>query len=236
MLVCQAGVWWYELAGDQKGPESYDVKDGSVVFLSQQRQQELEQTLAFVKQTPWNHFARKNIAYLYAIANGAEFIWDFDDDNSLFPGESLQKFTDASNGQNVTVLQVDTVNNKACGSFNPYHFFGPTADSIWPRGYPLGDIRKAECQLNSTYCRHIVPATDIGIYQSIADRDPDVDAIYRLTRDLPIYFSGAPENHPVVVPPNTLSPMNAQAALFHRSAMWSLFLPTTVHGRVSDSK
>jgi len=81
-----------------------------------------------------------------------------------------------------------------------------------------------------------VPAAAIGIYQSIADGDPDVDAIYRLTRELPVHFDGAPENYPVVVPPETLSPMNAQAALFHRSAMWSLFLPTTVHGRVSDSK
>ena len=28
-------------------------------------------------------FGRKNIGYLYAIANGAAVIWDFDDDNIL---------------------------------------------------------------------------------------------------------------------------------------------------------
>ena len=48
----------------------------------------------------------------YAITNGAEIIWDVDSDNSLFPGEGLQKFIDASNWHNVKVLQVDNVDNK----------------------------------------------------------------------------------------------------------------------------
>ena len=32
---------------------------------------------------PWKSFGRKNIGYLYAIANGASAIWDFDDDNIM---------------------------------------------------------------------------------------------------------------------------------------------------------
>ena len=30
---------------------------------------------------PWNHFGRKNVGFLYAIAHGAHVIYDTDDDN-----------------------------------------------------------------------------------------------------------------------------------------------------------
>ena len=38
---------------------------------------------SFVESLPWHSFGRKNIGYLYAIANGAKYIWDFDDDNII---------------------------------------------------------------------------------------------------------------------------------------------------------
>jgi hypothetical protein len=236
--------WCLVVAGDEKGPESYDIQNakGTVVFLSRERQKELEKYLEFAKETPWNHFARKNIAYLYAIANGAHFIWDFDDDNILYPNETLSRYTvNAANAfnsnrphQTTTILVPELQNSTECGVFNPYPFYRPSVIDIWPRGYPLDKINSAECQLRDRYCLREVPSHRIGIFQSVADKDPDVDAIYRLTRALPIHFKGAVEDHPVVVPPHTMSPMNAQASLFSRVAMWSLFLPTTVHGRVSD--
>ena len=37
----------------------------------------------FVNQLPWKSFGRKNAGYLYAISQGANVIWDFDDDNML---------------------------------------------------------------------------------------------------------------------------------------------------------
>ena len=37
----------------------------------------------FINDMPWHSFGRKNIGYLYAIANAAQVIWDFDDDNIL---------------------------------------------------------------------------------------------------------------------------------------------------------
>lgn len=36
-----------------------------------------------VDHTPWRHFGRKNIGFLYAIEHGAEVIYDTDDDNRL---------------------------------------------------------------------------------------------------------------------------------------------------------
>lgn len=34
---------------------------------------------AFVHMLPWNHFGRKNVGFLYAIQQGAQRVWDFDD-------------------------------------------------------------------------------------------------------------------------------------------------------------
>jgi len=62
-----------------------------------------------------------------------------------------------------------------------------------------------------------------------------VDAIYRLTRTLPLDFARADPAACLVVPPSTFVPFDAQATLFARPEMlWALYLPITVHGRVSD--
>ncbi len=237
-------------AGDIKGPSSatYPIQNNNgnndtktVVLLSRERQEELEKYFFVKLLTPWNHFlARKNIAYLYAIANGAQFIWDFDD-NMLFPNQTLSRYTDNHHHQEhhtTTVLVAELQNATECGVFNPYPFFRPSDEVgtiIWPRGYPLDKINAAECQLKHHYCTRNVSSHKIGIYQSVADQNPDVDAIYHLTRSLPVTFRGPVEDHPVLVPPHTMSPMNAQASLVSRIAMWSLFLPaTTTTGRVSD--
>ena len=53
----------------------------NVIFLSDEDQMKMNNK--FVQSLPWKSFGRKNVGYLYAIANGARSIWDFDDDNSL---------------------------------------------------------------------------------------------------------------------------------------------------------
>lgn len=128
--------WCLVVAGDRKGPGRYEIPRGQVVFLSHERQEELAQHIPFVQRMPWNHFARKNVAYLYAIANGAEYIWDFDDDNDLMPGKLLNAYTNQDPSTPQQVLQVDNRNNTACQVYNPYSFFQPSALGIWPRGYP----------------------------------------------------------------------------------------------------
>jgi len=74
----------------------------------------------------------------------------------------------------------------------------------------------------------------VTIVQSLADNDPDVDAIYRLTRKLPVKFSHEDSAGIEVIPEGVLSPFNAQATIFSRSAFWGLLLPISVSGRVSD--
>ena len=79
-----------------------------------------------------------------------------------------------------------------------------------------------------------MPGADIGVVQSAADHDPDVDGIYRLTQELPFYFGKPSETKPILIPERSLTPFNAQACLFKKSAFFMLFLPISVHGRVSD--
>ena len=67
----------------------------NIVFLSDTSQNNFNND--FVEAMPWFSFGRKNVGYIYAIANGAKVIWDFDDDNILkfwmkgaSPDESLE--------------------------------------------------------------------------------------------------------------------------------------------------
>merc|ERR1712196_117509 len=69
-----------------------------------------------------------------------------------------------------------------------------------------------------------------------ADEDPDVDALFRLTRQLPCSFNGMPQDSKGIlsIPNNVYVPYNAQATVHLEDAFWGLLLPVTVHGRVSD--
>ena len=55
---------------------------------------------------------------------------------------------------------------------NPYAYFG--FPHIWPRGYPLDEIRP-QAQMERFSRMQAKPL----ILQGLADKDPDVDAIFR---------------------------------------------------------
>jgi hypothetical protein len=116
--------------------------------------------------------------------------------------------------------------------FNPYPALGSTHFS-WPRGFPLEQINNETTrEAKAVVPTHINPAT-IGVVQALANFNPDVDAIYRLTRPLPLDFEGGIPR-PFILPAHTYTPFNGQATLFYSRAAWALYLPVTVHGRVSD--
>ena len=74
---------------------------------------------------------------------------------------------------------------------------------------------------------------EVGVIQYLADSNPDIDAIHRLSKPLPMTFPLDGEL-PVLVPTHAYSPYNAQATIHTRNAMFAMFLPSTVPGRVSD--
>lgn len=175
---------------------------------------------------PWNHFGRKNIGYMYAIDSGAKKIWDFDDDNDGMV--DLQQIQ--SNIR--TVCQTENFN------LNPYMYFGVNETISWPRGFPLDFILNKD-SFNFQTCDSGNDFEKVAVVQSLANKQPDVDGMYRLTRKTPFDFTSSPgDKLPNLILPNTVfTPFNAQATMWVDSSLDNLallLLPTTVHGRVAD--
>lgn len=204
--------WRTIVVGDRKSPA--DWKCDGVEFLSAETQEASEYHIA--KALPWNHYCRKMVGYVDAIKAGAQIIFDTDDDNIPKPSWGVPDFA----GEFET-----TVSNG--GFVNVYKFF--TDMHIWARGFPLNRIldETAERARGELTSRTI----EVGVWQGLADGDPDVDAIYRLTNNTACYFR---ERAPVVLARGTLSPFNSQNTAFRRELFPLLYLPAHVTFRFTD--
>jgi hypothetical protein len=150
--------------------------------------------------------------YLYAIQQGADIIADTDDDN--IPLENWGKIEFQGEYQ--------TIPNNS-GYVNVYSYF--SSKKIWPRGFPLKLI-------NSAPPRDITKShQQIGIWQYLADREPDVDAIYRLVIGKELVFDKRPE---IVLGEGTISPFNSQNTFFRKEFFSLLYLPSFVTFRFTD--
>ncbi len=203
--------WRLIVVADQKTPADWSLDFCD--FLSVEEQYKLPYRI--IRYLPWNHYCRKNIGYLYAIERGAKIIYDTDDDN--FP--SSKEITYLPEMSQITGISTDQE------AFNVYEYFGQP--DIWPRGFPLREIaRRSQYQLTSE-------TVHIPIQQGLVDNDPDVDAIFRLTRkDYPIVFDAL--QGPIALLQKTLCPFNSQNTIFHYSGFWGLVLPISTSFRVCD--
>ena len=217
------------VVGDKKTNHTewteFEAAHENVMYLPPMQQDALG--FEVMRHIPWNHFGRKSVGFLVAIKNGADIIYDFDDDNHL------------------TISSLEEVNRlKVVGLttdhhvFNPYPYFKAQHEKeeafAWPRGFPLGFINDEETYVanGKTTARDDIKGERLAVIQSLADHDPDVDAIYRLTRRLPLHFQKKKE---LIVPPRgAFTPWNAQAVLLRKPSFFGLLLPITVTGRVSD--
>lgn len=83
--------WCTVIVADKKTPVSAwdDVTaSGRVTLLTVEEQGQLGFRIAAL--LPWNHFGRKNIGFLYAIREGARYVYDTDDDNILKEGDGVK--------------------------------------------------------------------------------------------------------------------------------------------------
>jgi len=216
----------------------------NVFFFSLDKQREWQQIKgpfgSFVTSIPRNSFSRKNIGYLFAILHGAEFIFDFDDDNFIKiddNGDPLEILPEQDSENNNTIMLKDvSVVMQGLNTFNHHPIMGASIPDSWPRGFPMDLI-----QNNNTW-GHIAYQTDIpfdssgkriGVIQFVADGNPDIDAIHRLSKPLLVTFSFESAK-PVLVPTHSYSPYNAKATIHTQYALWATLLPSTVPGRVSD--
>ncbi|EKD94592.1 MAG: hypothetical protein ACD_26C00029G0002 [uncultured bacterium] len=217
--LAQIEGWHLLVVGDKKTPKDWSLENCE--YLSPERQLSLGYELA--KLLPWNHYSRKNIGYLYAIEHGANIIYDTDDDN-----EPLGELKELSKN---TVLPVISGPN---GCINIYSYF--EKPDVWPRGYPLEYIKNShEFNLLEQFEESSLENSnvEIGIEQGLVNGDPDIDAIYRLTR----FHAGNiifTKKQACVLAPGIYCPFNSQNTFFHKKAFFTLYIPGSVSMRVSD--
>ncbi len=204
----QISDWNLVVVGDKKSPA--DWRFPNVTYLGPEDQESLGYDT--LKLLPWNHYCRKMVGYLYAIEQGADLIADSDDDN--IPYDSWPELPE--DGTKLRLLS-------GCKFVNIYRYF--TKETVWPRGYPLNRILETE-QPSETDTQ-----APVGIWQSLADEDPDVDAIYRLTNNKPIFFSK--ERH-LALDKGVVSPFNSQNTIFAKELFPLLYLPSFVTFRFTD--
>jgi hypothetical protein len=116
---------------------------------------------------------------------------------------------------------------------------GATVERSWPRGFPLQDINDKSTRGGGPGRTDPLTPEElgrVGVWQSAADGDPDVDAVHRMTKDntKPYTFTPVGKGPTLILPPGTFVPYNAQATVHTKPTLWATLLPMTVPGRVSD--
>ncbi|MBU3682906.1 MAG: DUF288 domain-containing protein [Phycisphaerales bacterium] len=197
------------VVGDRKSPPGWACAGAEYLSVDDQ----LSRHGTFARLLPFNHYGRKMLGYVQAIEAGADVIVDTDDDN--IPKEDWRfppfdgTFDEVNAGQEY---------------FNAYTLF--TDQHIWPRGLPLDRILRPSPAIATSPA-----ACRVGVWQGLADEDPDVDAIYRLVVGEPCTFR---ERAPVVLAHGTLCPWNSQNTAIRRELFPLLYLPVTVTFRFTD--
>ena len=208
------------VVGDKKSPSIWSLKNA--IYLDILKQEQLN--FKTFSTTPFNSYTRKNIGYLYAIKNGARFIYDTDDDNA--PMVDLDEYFNFENYEHGLIYDCSVPNR----ILNPYAHFGQA--QIWPRGYPLNEIKNI---YNNSYLSGF-KKTSI-VQQGVVNGDPDVDAIFRLTKNMNYqkidleFDSSSPSFQ---IPLYKMSPYNSQNTLISYMGFWSLYLPHSVEFRLTD--
>jgi hypothetical protein len=219
------------VAGDKKGPADFhppsDASDHSksnipntsspnawpVEFFSLEDQ--LAMPFELAKLLPVGHYARKNLAYLAAIQQGATCIYETDDDNA--PNESWVVRSEE-------VEQCRVVSSAENRWVNVYRYF--STENVWPRGLPLDEIRKPVVELVPMPVPKRAP-----IQQGLVNGSADVDAIWRLVMDREFFFKAGAS---VYLEPGNWCPFNTQTTWWWPVAYPLLYIPSYCSFRMCD--
>lgn len=197
--------WHLLVVGDLKS-KKYDLKNTTFLDIDDQKKLNFKS----VSTTPYNHYSRKNIGYLYAMMNECEMIYDTDDDTIPYENWGLRDFTCE------TLAGGET-------NINPYSFF--TDKNVWPRGYDLSEIKKRREYFQSKQ------KVNVGVWQGVIDGDSDFDAIYRLTVDEHIKFKISQD---IAFDKMCFAPFNTQSTLWNKNLNSLLYIPISVDFRFTD--
>jgi len=200
--------WRFVVAGDRKTPADWHCP--GVEYWSIEAQERLGE---FARLLPLNHYARKNLGYLAAMRQGARIIYETDDDNLAY--DHL-----------LATVERDVAGTRCAqsGWVNVYRHF--TDARVWPRGFPLELLNGSfESGVTGEEVRVACP-----VQQFLADGDPDVDALFRLTQSQEILFRPGS----VILGAGSYCPFNSQNTLWWDDAFPLLYLPSHVSFRMTD--
>jgi len=208
---CVIHCYNFIVIGDVTSPSNFNIKGCNFYSIDLQVKTEFK----FAKACPMRHYARKNIGYLLAIKNGANIIVDTDDDN--LPYESFWDLR-----QRIQTLPI--IESK--GWVNIYRYF--SNDIIWPRGLPLNKINDDIIPFDNLQRENV----DSPIQQGLADRDPDVDSIYRLI--FPGIKNFERKDRKIALSKGVWCPFNSQNTTWWKDAFPLLYLPSYCSFRMTD--
>lgn len=203
------------VVGDRKSPTDWECL--GVDYLPIQEQEGL--SFATAGAVPFDSYTRKMLGYLVAAAGGADWIRETDDDNQPY-GSFFEPVP-----SEVEVRQL----SDAPEWVNIYEYF--TERFVWPRGFPLGLLHPQQMAACDPAPSGRIRAP--FVLQAVADGDPDVDAVYRLTAPdtSDVIFDQAP---PLLVPDTSWTPFNSQATTWPRELFPLMYLPSTCSFRMTD--
>ena len=203
--------WDLIIIGDRKSPKNFHLTGADFFDLEAQHQTGFKLS----KLCPESHYARKNLGYLIAMKSGNTVIIETDDDNIPKADFWLAR-----------TRSKKAVSVSGDGWYNIYNQF--SGDLIWPRGFPLEHIHST----NHTSIDMKLIESQYPIQQGLADENPDVDAVFRMTRELPINFNNV--DHSVVLKGGVWCPFNSQNTTWFKEAFPLLYLPSYCTFRMTD--
>ena len=206
---CISHGWDFVIAGDISSPKEFVLPGSDYYSLDRQ----MATDFSCAKTCLTKHYARKNVGYLIAIEKGAKIIVETDDDN--FPEQGFWQVRQKV--RNADVLQ-------HTGWVNIYKHFSD--QNIWPRGLPLPYIHFFPVQHKAVFAARHCP-----IQQGLANKNPDVDAIYRLVLPLPFDFKGGCD---IALGMEAWTPFNSQNTTWWPAAFPLLYLPSYCSFRMTD--
>lgn len=176
-------------------------------------EQQMEMKFKTAAVLPFNHYTRKNIGYLLAARNNAEVILETDDDNYPLENYGFNFF------RQITGPVVSHI-----GWVNVYKHF--TSEHVWPRGFPLDLVTADVPALGGTRTVYS------PVQQYLADKNPDVDAVYRLVINKELNFNVLQNN--IILDQYSWCPFNSQNTVWFKEVFPLLYLPSTCSFRMTD--
>ena len=178
---------------------------------------QLRMPFEILRSLPLSSYSRKNIGYLVAFASQCKWIIETDDDN--IPLDDF--FT--LDSEVILKVRVPKTDQKW---INYYRLFGN--NTAWPRGFPLSLV-KSNQKVDVEY--ESIDLESIGVMQVCANKDPDVDAIFRLTQNLPQVFI---DMDPVLIKSGQIAPFNSQCTWWSVKFIELMYFPSCVSWRAAD--